>query len=151
VCARCAVLTPVGYRCRECVRGQQAVFETTKAFDYPVAAVVAGVGTALGAALLGSLGFWGFLLAPVVGGGLGEVVRWAVGRRRSRYLARWAAVGAALGMLPLLAFPVVGLLMTLGTADAGLLGGTLLAAAFPAIYGALMISALYYRLKGIRL
>lgn len=151
VCSRCAVLTPVGYRCRECVRGQQAVFETTKTLDYPVAAVVAGVGIALGAAILGSIGFWGFLLAPVVGGGLAEVVRWAVGRRRSRYLARWAAVGGALGILPLIAFPVVGLVMVLGMAEAGLLGGALLAAAFPAIYGVLMISALYYRLKGLRL
>jgi hypothetical protein len=151
VCSRCAVLTPVGYRCRECVRGQQAVFETTKAFDYPVAAVVAGVGTALGAALLGNLGFWGFLLAPVVGGGLAEVVRWAVGRRRSRYLARWAAVGGALGILPLLALPVIGLVLTFGSADAGLLGGSLLAAVFPTVYGALMISALFYRLNGIRL
>jgi hypothetical protein len=99
----------------------------------------------------GRSGVWGFLLAPVVGGGLAEVVRWAVGRRRSRYLARWAAVGGALGILPLIAFPVVGLVMVLGTAEAGLLGGSLLAAAFPAIYGVLMISALYYRLKGIRL
>lgn len=151
VCSRCAVLTPVGYRCRECVRGQQAVFETTKTLDYPVAAVVAGVGIVLGAAILGYIGFWGFLLAPVVGGGLAEVVRWAVGRRRSRYLARWAAVGGVLGILPLIAFPVVGLVMVLGTAQAGLLGGALLAAAFPAIYGVLMISALYYRLQGIRL
>ena len=41
--------------------------------------------------------------------------------------------------------------MVLGTAQAGLLGGALLAAAFPAIYAILMISALYYRLQGIRL
>jgi len=151
VCSRCAVLTPVGYRCRECVRGQQAAFETTKTLDYPVGAVVAGVGTALGAAILGNFGFWGFLLAPIVGGGLAEVVRWAVGRRRSRYLARWAAIGGALGVLPLAALPAVSLVMAFGTVDAGLLGGALLAAAFPVIYGVIIISTLYYRLRGIRL
>jgi hypothetical protein len=152
ICSKCAVLTPVGYRCRECVRGQQAVFETTKTLDYPVAAVVAAVGTGLGAGLLGYIGIWGFLLAPVVGGGLAEVVRWAVGRRRSRYLGRWAVVGAGLGLLPMLAIPAMTLVAALGgRLQAGLLGGVVLTAAFPLIYGVLIISALYYRLRGIHL
>jgi len=34
------VRTPVGYRCRECVRGQQQVFETAVWSDYVIAAVV---------------------------------------------------------------------------------------------------------------
>lgn len=151
ICSKCAVQTPVGYRCRECVRGQQAVFETAKTRDYPVAAVVAAIGTAIGAAVLGVLGFWGFLVAPIVGGGLAEGIRWAVGRRRSRYLPRWAAIGAALGMIPTLVGPVITLLAIGGALDAASLGAILLGAAFPLIYGALIISALYYRLGGIRL
>ena len=152
ICTKCAVQTPVGYRCRECVRGQQAVFETTRTLDYPVAAVVAAVGTGLGAGVLGYVGFWGFFVAPIVGGGLAEVVRWAVGRRRSRYLARWAVIGAGLGLLPLVALPAIGLLMALGAgAEAGMLGGGLFSVIFPVIYGALIISTLYYRLRGIRL
>ncbi|HET7009760.1 MAG TPA: hypothetical protein VFI11_03205 [Anaerolineales bacterium] len=151
ICSKCAVQTPVGYRCRECVRGQQAVFETAKTRDYPVAAVVAAIGTAIGAAVLGVLGFWGFLVAPIVGGGLAEGIRWAVGRRRSRYLPRWAAIGAALGMIPTLVGPVITLLAIGGALDAASLGAILLGAAFPLIYGALIISTLYYRLGGIRL
>jgi hypothetical protein len=151
ICAKCAVLTPVGYRCRQCVRGQQAVFETAKTYDYPVAAVVAAIGTALGAGILGNFSFWGFLLAPVVGGGLAEGVRWAVRRRRSRYLALWAAVGGALGVLPLIALPLVGLVMAFGGAEAGLLGGAIMGAIFPLITGGLIVSTLYYRLRGIRL
>jgi len=27
ICQSCAVLTPTGYRCKECVRGQQKIFE----------------------------------------------------------------------------------------------------------------------------
>ena len=151
ICSKCAVLTPVGYRCRECVRGQQAIFETTKTLDYPVAAIVSAIGTALAASLLGIVGIWGFLIAPVVGGGLAEVVRWAVRRRRSRYLGRWAVVGGALGLLPVAAFPVVTSILAFGGASAGLLGSALLGAAFPLIYGVLILSALYYRLQGIRL
>lgn len=151
ICSKCAVRTPVGYRCRECVRGQQAVFETTKTLDYPIAAVVSAVGAGLGAVLLGSLGFWGFLLAPIVGGGIAEVVRWAVGRRRSRHLGRWAVLGGSLGLLPVVAFPLIGAALALGGGiEAGLLGGSLLAAGFPIIYGVLILSTLYYRLRGIR-
>ena len=152
ICTRCAVQTPVGYRCRECVRGQKAVFETVKVHDYPVAAVVAGIGTAVGTAVLGAIGFWGFLIAPIVGGVLAEAVQWAVGRRRSRYLPRWAAIGAALGLMPTLVLPLISLVALLGGGlDASALGGVLLTAAFPLIYGILIISALYYRLRGIRL
>src|SRR4030043_298820 len=41
ICSSCAVLTPVGYRCRECVRGQQATFDTAG-----VGALVVGAGAA---------------------------------------------------------------------------------------------------------
>jgi hypothetical protein len=151
ICSKCAVQTPVGYRCRECVRGQQAVFETTRTYDYPVAAVVSAVGTGLGAAILGNFSIWGLLLAPIVGGGLAEVVRWSVGRRRSRYLARWAAVGGALGLLPSLVIPILGLVLAFGGIEAGMLGGVALTALFPLIAGVLLISTLYARLRGIRL
>ena len=152
ICSKCAVRTPVGYRCRECVRGQQAVFDTARTRDYPVAAVVSAVGTGLGTVVLGMLGFWGFLVAPIVGGGIAEGVRWAVGRRRSRYLPRWAAIGAAVGMLPTLVVPVVSLIfLTGGEVEATSIGAVLISAAFPLIYGVLITSALYYRLRGIRL
>ena len=42
ICTECAVLTPTGYRCKECVRGQQKVFDTAKWFDYPLAIIVGG-------------------------------------------------------------------------------------------------------------
>ena len=43
ICSECAVLTPTGYRCKECVRGQQKVFDTARWIDYPLAIVIAGV------------------------------------------------------------------------------------------------------------
>lgn len=151
ICTQCAVLTPVGYRCRECVRGQQKVFETAQWVDYPIAVILAAVGVGLAVGLLNYLGFWGLIAAPIAGGGLAEVVRWAVRRRRSRRLPLAAAVGGVLGVLPHLGLPALALAMSLsGSVRAGLLTGTLFAILFPVLNGVLMVTTLYYRLRGIR-
>src|SRR5262245_40283485 len=36
ICLKCAVLTPVGYRCKACVRGQQAVYFNAQSWDNPL-------------------------------------------------------------------------------------------------------------------
>jgi hypothetical protein len=103
ICLRCAVRTPVGYRCRECVSGQRALYYTGVVWDYPIAAVASlllfgVVGFVYGLLRLGFLGFWiAIFLGPAVGGGIAEAIRSVVGRRRSRYLGLIAAVGAVLG------------------------------------------------------
>lgn len=103
ICLRCAVRTPVGYRCRECVAGQQATYYTGVVWDYPIAWVVGAVlfglvGLLFSLFRLGFFGFWiAILLGPTVGGGIAEAIRSAVGRRRSRYLGFVAMVGALLG------------------------------------------------------
>lgn len=144
ICVSCAVQTPVGYRCRECVRGQQAVFETAGTLSLGVAAAVSAIGTGLGSALLGGLGFWGLLLAPLAGGGIAEIVRWSVRRRRSRRLPKAAAGGAIAGVLASTAISY-GRLTAFGLAGFGI--GLL----WPAVQAVLMIGALYTRLQGIRL
>lgn len=152
ICSKCAVLTPVGYRCRECVRGQQAVFETARPTDFVVAAVIATVGSGIAMALLNLIGFWGIFAAPFVGGGLAEVVQAAMRRRRARRLPLTAAIAAGVGAF-IAVSPV--LLLALGGLIQGggldLLGGVLLGLAFPMVSAGLLISALYYRLRGIRL
>src|SRR3954469_25725992 len=40
MCVKCAVRTPVGYRCRECVHQQQDTFYSAAQRDYVIAAVV---------------------------------------------------------------------------------------------------------------
>ncbi len=150
ICSQCAVLTPVGYRCRECVRGQQAIFETAKQWDVPVAFLVSGACVGVATALLNFLGFWGLIVAPVAGGGVAEIVRAAVRRRRSRHLPLAAALGGAAGLLPLVGISLSGVLSVgglnleaIGAAAGGLL--------WPLVSGALMIGTLYGRLRGIRL
>lgn len=153
ICPDCAVLTPVGYRCKECVRSQQKAFDTARQFDYPIAAVTAIVGIGFATLVLDFLGFWGLFVAPVAGGGVAEIIRWAVRKRRSRRLPLVAAIGGSLGVLIYIAIraaPYLGFLL-LGGGDARFLGSVLLEFLWPLAYGVVMISTLYYRLRGIRL
>jgi len=151
ICSQCAILTPVGYRCRDCVRGQQAVFETATKTDLPVAWILAAIGVGAATAVLQVLGYWGLLVAPVAGGAVAEVIRWAVRRRRSRNLPLAAGVGGAVGLAPHLFVPLLGTISSLGLGlDPGLLGGLALSALWPLASGALMIATLVARLRGIR-
>lgn len=152
ICSQCAVQTPVGYRCRECVRGQQAAFETAGKADYLIVGGVSAVGVGLVTLVLALLSFWGLLMAPLAGGGVAEVVRWAVRRRRSRRLPAAAAVGGAIGLLPHLLLPLgTGVAAVAAGADLLVLGAAALTALLPVAIGAVTIGSLYYRLRGIRL
>ncbi len=97
MCLKCAVRTPVGYRCKECVRGQQQVFFNANAADPfvqgAIGLLLGGVAAALAALITRSLGmglgFIGWLIAfwagSAVGAGIADVAHRAVRRRRSRY------------------------------------------------------------------
>src|SRR5512147_2598794 len=65
ICAECAVRTPTGYRCRECVKGQLRVFDTAQWHDYilgfVVGAVLSGVAAFL-VILVSRIGFFGWFL-----------------------------------------------------------------------------------------
>jgi len=108
ICPKCAVRTPVGFRCPECVREQQNKYYTGGALDYVIAAVVALplslIAAAIFALLIGGLGFFSWLIsffaAPATGGIIAEAVRWAVGRRRSRNLNLVVAGCLVLGVVP---------------------------------------------------
>ncbi len=154
ICPKCAVQIPVGYRCRECIRGHQKVFETSTTIDLPVASVIALISVGLATAILDFLGFWGLFVAPIVGSGIAELIRLGVKKRRSRQLTITSIVGGTLGVLLYLgfrSFPFFTLL-TLGIdVDPGFIGTTLLSFAWPLGYGFFIISTMYYRLGAIKL
>lgn len=102
MCAKCAVLTPVGYRCHECVRGIQAGYYKATQNDYliifAVCAGLTGVGAAIFSAIhLGLL--FTFILALPLGGAIGEGALRLTSRRRGRQSAYIAAAGAVIGGL----------------------------------------------------
>lgn len=86
ICTSCAILTPVGYRCKVCVRQQQKVFETAYWYNFLIAFVVAGVICGAGSLLGSLLGFFVILVAALVGTVAARAIQWAVRHRRSRYL-----------------------------------------------------------------
>lgn len=147
MCTACAVRTPTGYRCKECVKGQQKIFETAQWWDFPVAAVTAGVLSYIGSLVVGSLGFFTFFLSPVAGMVIAEAVRGLLKRRRSKNLP-WIVAGATL--VGGLASPIISLFFLMALAPQGFLGG-LLGVLWPALYAILAASTAYFRLKGIRL
>lgn len=144
ICSECAVLTPTGYRCRECIRGQQKNFDTARALDYPLAVIVAGVLSFLGSYLAGFLWFFILMAAPIVGVVIAEAVRWVVHRRRSKLLSQVTTVAVVVGSLPLLVVALLPLFL-------GNPLGSLITLIFRGAYTALVTTSFYYRLTGIRL
>jgi tetratricopeptide (TPR) repeat protein len=69
ICTRCAVSTPVGYRCRECVGQQQSSFYPGGTLDYVIGGVVAFILSGVASYLLTLVGVWFFalILGPAAG------------------------------------------------------------------------------------
>ncbi len=150
ICQQCAVLTPIGYRCKECVRGQQKTFDTAQSLDYVFAGGIALVISFLGSYVVPVMGFFTIFLAPIVGMIASEVIRRVVNRRRSRLLFQIAAAGAVVGALPLLGSGLLALLSRFGFSPAAGLG-FLLPLVWEGLYVFLVASTLYFRLSGIRM
>ncbi len=146
ICTACAVLTPTGYRCKECVRGQQKTFDTAQWIDYPLAFFVAAAISFAGSFAAQFLSWFIIFVAPIVGVIIAEAVRWVVNRRRSRLLWRVALAGTIAGALPPL---LVGLVTLLLSSRGGLFG--LFAIIWPGIYAFLVATTAYYRLSGIQI
>ncbi len=108
MCTKCAVRTPVGYRCKECVKGQQKVYfnarPTDIAVQVAVSVVLSGMISFVAMLILGRIGFFSwwlsFIIGPIVGGFVADIAYRAVGKRRSRYGWIAVAAGVGLGALP---------------------------------------------------
>ncbi len=145
ICPKCAKLTPTGYRCKDCVRTQQKVFETAVWYDFPLAFAVAAILAFAGSYIASFLGFFTIFIAPIAGVITAEAVRLVTSRRRSPRLYLIAAVGAALGSLPLLLIQIFGILL-----GAGYLG-SVLGVVWQGLYTFMVTSTFYYRLRGINI
>lgn len=143
-----AVQTPTGYRCRECVRQQQKIYDTSKPLDYVWGAIIA-VALSLGASFLaGFLGFFTVLLAPAAGAAIAEVVRAATRKRRSVLLFRLVGAGVIVGALPLIIIQILNLILLPRTGAIGF--RTILPLAYQIAYLVLAVPSAYYRLSGRR-
>lgn len=144
ICVKCAMRTPTGYQCKECIRGQQKTFETSKPYDYIIGFIAAAVLSGIGSfvfTLIGIIGFFGFFIAfaaaPTIGVIIAEAVRTATGRRRSPSLYKAILAGIILGAVPIILFELI-IFDVFGII-------------FQGIYLFLAVPTAYYRISGIRI
>jgi hypothetical protein len=144
ICPKCAIKSPVGYRCPDCVKSQQKIFETAETIDYFLGFAVAGVISLIGSliiSLIGMIGFFGFILvaaaAPVAGVVIAEAVRFVIRRHRSPTLFKVILAGIILGALPVALFQVFSF--------------NLFGILFQGIYLFISVPSAYYRLSGIQI
>jgi len=149
ICTQCAIQVPTGYRCRECVRGQQKVFNTATFADFILAPLISLLLSLAGSYAVAFLGFFTLFLAPLVGTFIAEVVKRFIHGHRSKTLFTLVAAGVILGSLPLLLMRLLPVLAGLGAGGLNLLG--LLPLTYQVIYTVLVTGSIYYRLSGISL
>jgi hypothetical protein len=155
ICTQDAIRVPTGYRCPNCVKEQQKVFDTAQGRDYVVAFLVAAVLSGVGSAVVMLISgfFFGLavvFVAPGAGVVIGNSVLSATGRRRSPALFRTTIAGIIVGALPgILLVSLPALLSVLAGGLGGLLG--LLPAIWQVVYLFLAVPAAYTQQSGLRL
>ena len=153
-CSRCgkpitpaeAIQTPTGYRCSDCVRQQQKVFNTSKPTDYIFGFIIAAGLSFLGSWLSARIGFFTILLAPAAGVGIAEAIRFVTKKRRGKVLFRLVSIGIIMGGLPLLVLTLINLLLFLSAGAFNLF--RLLPLGYQILYLVLAVPSAYYRLSG---
>jgi len=144
ICASCAIRTPTGYRCKECVRGQQQTFNTAEWYDYVIGFIAAGFLSGIASflvSLIGNIGFFGWIIvivgAPTAAGIIAEALRLVLRKHRARNLFITVAVGIVLGALPVILFQIFTF--------------NIFGIIFQVVYLVLATPVVYTRLSGIQL
>ncbi|MGW8143517.1 MAG: B-box zinc finger protein [Anaerolineales bacterium] len=144
ICTKCAVLTETGYRCTECVRSQQKIFNTATTVDYILAVGIAVILAYIGSLISSRIGFFTIFVAPIAGIVIAEAIRRAIRRRRSKRLFQATAAATAVGGI----LPVLSVLALTGL-TIGISG--IFFFIWPVVYTVIVTSTVYYRLAGISL
>jgi DNA-directed RNA polymerase subunit RPC12/RpoP len=143
-----AVQTPTGYRCRDCVRKQQKVFDTSEPLDVVWGFFIAGVLSLIGSFIASLIGFFTVLLAPAAGVAIAEAVRAVTRKRRSKRLFQVVVVAAIIGGLPLILINLYTLIIRLSAGAFNLF--SLLPLAYQVLYLVVAVPSAFYRLSGSR-
>jgi len=112
ICASCAVRTPTGYSCKECIRSHQKKFDTAEWYDYLI-----GFSASAGLSLVTSMilvfistfvGFWMWFISFAIAGAAGTLIanitQTALRKHRSKQLFWLTAAGVVMGALPVILF-----------------------------------------------
>jgi hypothetical protein len=151
ICSKCAVLTPTGYRCKECIGSQQKRFETAVWHDFVLGFFLAALLSLIGSLIIVflPLAILTIFLSPLMGTVIGEVVRRVSEKRRSKKLFIGVVIAIIVGALPVVLFQLITLgFFTYVGGMSGIAPG-LLPLVWQGIYIFLASSSAYYRLSGI--
>ncbi|MGB7537798.1 MAG: B-box zinc finger protein [Anaerolineales bacterium] len=151
ICSQCARRTPVGYRCKTCVREQQKVFDTAYWYDFPVAFLAAALVCGVGSILSSFIGFFILFVAGFAGMLAARAVIWAVRHRRHRFLWIAAAAGGIAGCLPVMIPTLVLSLFSFGQSGAAGLVTLGMSLLWPVGYMIIAAVFLIANLRGLRL
>jgi hypothetical protein len=154
ICSKCAIKSPVGYRCPECVKSQQKIFDTALWYDYITAFIAAAVTSGIASILVMFISgfFFGLLtlaFAPFAGQIIARVIRMFIKNRRSPNLFYTAGAGVVVGALPLLITELLSLFVVLQMGHFSI--WSLLPVVWVVVYLALAVPSVYSQLSGIQL
>jgi len=149
ICTQCAIITPTGYRCKECIRDQQKKFETARTSDFFLSLVLGTGLSFLGSYLPSFIGFFTLLIAPLIGTGIGEVINKLTGNRRSRSMFILATSGVLVGCLPSIISKAS--LVFVGVQQGSINFYPILPLIWQLVFALLVTSSVYYRLTGIKI
>lgn len=145
ICTSCAVSTPTGYMCKECINQRKKKFDTAIWYDYLIGFGITFILSLIASILVGLvasfIGFFIFFLAAGIAGGAGVLISnltlRAINKRRSRALFYACATGVALGAIP------IALVM--------FLSGNWFVALAVVLYTVIVTPMVYTRISGIQL
>ncbi|MCB0100641.1 MAG: hypothetical protein H6635_05360 [Anaerolineales bacterium] len=108
ICTSCAVGTPTGYMCKDCVNERKKIFDTALWYDYLIGFGITFVMSLVASILAGIaasfIGFYMIFFAAAVGGAAGvfisNITLRAINKRRSKTLFYACTAGVVLGALP---------------------------------------------------
>ena len=149
ICTECAILTPIGYRCPQCVRVQQKAFNTARVGDLILAPLAALVLSFAGSYFISLIGFFTLILAPFIGSVIAGAVQQLSGRRRSKTLVRLSTAAVVFGSVPLLVMDILPFVIGIKFGQFNLY--SLIPLAYQAAYTVLSAGSFYYRISGISL
>jgi len=145
MCIKCAVHTPTGYRCKDCINEQKKTFDTAEWYDYIIGLISATILSLIASGIINAIslfaGFFMWFISIGIAGGaatlIGKITHRLLRGRRSKNLFLTSTAGIILGALPVILF--------------FLLSGNYYSLIWQGIYLFVAVPAVFYSLSGFRL
>jgi len=157
ICASCAVHTPTGYSCKECVRNHQRKFDNAAWYDYVIGFVLAAILSAVAVFIVTLISgfFFGLIVlvvAPAAGAIIARILQAVLRRRRSRALFMTISVGVVVGAIPAIISQITSLILFMNFYGAeGFSIWSLLPLIWIIVYLFIAVPVVYSQFSGIRL